>query len=135
MSKRARASLRVANDRDFVRIFGMPRHQPWHAYVVDDGKLIWGIGGILSFDDRWYAFMKRTPGCRSKILMHKVAKMLFEDIDRERLIVYAIPQRDITGSAKYLKRLGFFRTRRRAFGTGVPGCEGEKIWVRPSWRQ
>ena len=115
-------NLRAATDRDWVRAFGLPAPQCWMGLVADDGRLIHGIGGLVKQDNGlWVAWLRMTPGCRCPLLMHKAAREIVASAREAKLTIYALADRDISGSGQWLKRLGFYRTKRKV--------GGYKIWI------
>jgi hypothetical protein len=123
MLKRRKVTVRRATKDDFVRIYG--RHPPpvWEAYVGDDGILLVAISGVVQQDNGlWVAFLDVMPGTlRPKQMFSTTKRMLKEMKERDNRTIYALPDPNIRSAGRYMKHLGFFRTKRKA--------EGRKIWV------
>lgn len=99
-----------ATDKDFSRFYGVRVKTSWEGFVVKDGDLIVGIGGVLVLGDgTLWGFMDLGKKTRSPLLYRYVITYLKDLKERGIDKVHVNCSEHIPRAAAFLERLGFVR--------------------------
>ena len=99
--------VRVAENKDFVRLYGIEPPPKWRGYVGVNGNVIIGMGGIIESEAGNWGFFDAIPGAKVPVVIHRLAKRLLSEFNDT---VNVVCDTKIANAEKWLLRLGFKQT-------------------------